>query len=415
MKTAPAPLKVVRGHGAILKLEDGRELIDCISSWWVNIHGHSHPDIARAIYEQASHLEHVLFAGFTHDPAEILAARLLPRLPASLRRIFYSDNGSTAVEVAIKMAYQYWCNKGHTDKDRFIGFQGGYHGDTVGAMAIGNTSPFWQRYKRIMPEFDAVSFPQHLGDDAATEELEETTIKELKKLCKGKKNRHAGIFIEPLVQGAGGMKMCRSAFLQKLQKFCQEQELLLIYDEVMTGFGRTGDWFAAKKSATEPDILCLSKGITGGFMPLAVTACAEKIYESFLSDDAEDMFSHGHSYTANPIACAAAIKSLELLEADPRLFTEMESKHKAYAEQYLANNDRIKNIRFCGTISAFEVESDGGDGYFNKLAPILQERFLEQGLLLRPLGNTVYLMPPYCIGEEMGFVYYKIEKVISSL
>ncbi|RTL38848.1 MAG: adenosylmethionine--8-amino-7-oxononanoate transaminase [Candidatus Melainabacteria bacterium] len=415
MKTAPEPLKVVRGHGAILKLEDGTEIIDCISSWWVNIHGHSNPDIAKAIYEQAIHLEHVMFAGFTHDAAEVLAARLLPHFPASLRKIFYSDNGSTAVEVALKMAYQYWYNKGQADRDRFIGFEGGYHGDTVGAMSIAGSSPFWQRYKRMMPEFDAVSYPLRCDDKAKTEENEADTIKQLKKLVSSKKKKYAAICIEPLVQGAGGMRMCSEEFLVKLQKFCRENDLLLIFDEVMTGFGRTGDWFAAKKANVEPDIMCVSKGITGGFLPLAVTACAERIYESFLSDDPQDMFAHGHSYTANPIACAAAIKSLELLEADTRPFTEMESKHRGYAGEFLSSIKTISNLRYCGTIVAFEVEGGGKNNYYNELGPLLKQKFLEEGLLIRPLGNTVYLMPPYCITENLSFIYYKIAKVINSL
>jgi adenosylmethionine-8-amino-7-oxononanoate aminotransferase len=416
MKTAPEPLKVVRGHGAILKLEDGTEIIDCISSWWVNIHGHSNPEIAKAIYEQAIHLEHVMFAGFTHDPAEVLAARLLPHFPASLRKIFYSDNGSTAVEVALKMAYQYWYNKGQADRDRFIGFEGGYHGDTVGAMSIAGSSAFWQRYKRMMPEFDAVAYPLRSDDATKTEEHEAETFKQLKKLVSSKKKKYAAVCIEPLVQGAGGMRMCSEEFLVKLQKFCRDNDLLLIFDEVMTGFGRTGDWFAAKKVNVEPDIMCVSKGITGGFLPLAITACAERIYESFLSDDPQDMFAHGHSYTANPIACAAAVKSLELLEADTRPFTEMENKHRAYAGEYLANIKSISNLRYCGTIVAFEVEGGGGGNtYYNELGPVLRQKFLEEGLLIRPLGNTVYLMPPYCISENLSFIYYKIAKVINSL
>lgn len=415
MKTAPPPLKVVRGRGAVLELEDGREIIDCISSWWVNIHGHSNAEIAQAIYEQANKLEHVMFAGFTHEPAEVLAVRLLPHLPQNLRRVFYSDNGSTAVEVALKMAYQYCYNKGNADRDRFIGFEGGYHGDTVGAMSIAGSSPFWQRYRRMMPEFDAVPYPIKNDDPAIQEEREAETFARMKELLDSPDKKFAGVCIEPLVQGAGGMRMCSPNFLRKLRKFCTENELILIFDEVMTGFGRTGDWFASIKSNVEPDIICFSKGITGGFLPLAVTACSDEIYDSFLSDDPQDMFAHGHSYTANPIACASAVKSLELMERDTSPFTGMETAHRELSNKHLADIKSIKNLRFCGTIVAFEVESSGGDNYYNQIGPELRKKFLEEGLLIRPLGNTVYLMPPYCIANNLEPIYKKIARVISSL
>jgi len=415
MKTSPPPLAVRSGNGALLRLEDGREIVDCISSWWVNIHGHAHAEIASAIYEQASKLEHVLFAGFTHEPAERLALLLLNHFPNALQKIFYSDNGSTAVEVALKMAFQYWRNKGER-RDKFIGFAGGYHGDTIGAMSVAGSSPFWQPYRTIMTAFDSVPFPaiSEAADHVSAQE--DSVIATIRLLVEKSPNQFAGIFIEPLVQGAGGMRMCSMQFLQKLERLCAETGLLLIYDEVMTGFGRTGDWFACVKSSTTPDIMCISKGITGGFLPLAVTACKDYIYDSFLSDNSADMFCHGHSYTANPIACAAAIKSIELLQENVSAFENMEILHRRYAEKYLRELSNIRNIRFCGTIAAFEVINEDEDNYHNQISPILRERFLARNLLIRPLGNTVYLMPPYCIDEEtLSSVYENMALVLKQL
>lgn len=312
------------------------------------------------------------------------------------------------------MAFQYWRNKGQT-RDRFIGFAGGYHGDTIGAMSVGGGSPFWQPYRNIMTHFDSVPFPT-LVDCESNPALEDSVLSTIRLLLEKYPQQFAGVFIEPLVQGAGGMRMCSIEFLRKLRALCSEHDVLLIFDEVMTGFGRTGDWFAATKSATTPDIICISKGITGGFLPLAVTACREFIYESFLSDDSATMFCHGHSYTANPIACAAAVKSMQLLQCDTSVFTEMEGVHRRLAPKYLAEIGRVRNLRFCGTIAAFEVENDEENHYYNNISPILRERFLAKGLLLRPLGNTVYLMPPYCIDEPtLVHVYENIATVLRGL
>lgn len=416
MKTSPLPLKVVKGQGVMLQLEDGRQIMDCISSWWVTIHGHGHPTIANAIYQQAQQLEHVIFAGFTHEPAEKLACKLLTHLSPSLTRVFFSDNGSTAVEVALKMAYQYWYNQGETHRTTFIGFEGGYHGDTVGAMSIGSSSPFWQPFQPLMFSLDVVPFPATFDDDSDVEAKEAQTLEKLECLLKQYPQRYAGIFIEPLVQGAAGMRMCRPQFLQAVERLVRQFGVLLIYDEVMTGFGRTGDWFASVKSDTTPDIICLSKGISGGFLPLAVTLCKEDIYRAFYSDDVHKTFFHGHSYTGNPIACAAALASLELLEQNPQVFRDMENQHRCYLDKWLKGNPKISQVRTCGTISAMEIVTNHESDYFNNIGSVLRSRFLEAGFLLRPLGNTLYLMPPYCItSSELESIYQAIHRVLDTI
>ncbi len=414
MKTAPHPPKVVKGDGIWLELADGRRIMDCISSWWVTIHGHAHPALAQALYNQANELEQVIFAGFTHEPAEQLAQKLLTHLPNSLTRIFFSDNGSTAVEVALKMAYQYWQNQGETKRTRFIGFQGGYHGDTIGAMSIGQSSTWWQTFQPLLFETDIVPYPATFDGDEKVAEKEAETLDKIKFLLSTE--THAGIVIEPLIQGAAGMQICRPQFLQALQKLAHQFGVLLIYDEVMTGFGRTGELFACLKSATTPDILCLSKGLSGGCLPLAVTIATEAIYQSFYSDDASKAFYHGHSYTGNPLACATALTSLALLEANPQAFRGMEQLHRGYLEQYLQGHPKLEKIRTCGTIAAMEVITNETDGYFNAIAPLLKTQFLEAGFLLRPLGNTLYLMPPYCItSDELESIYQVIRQVIDTL
>ncbi len=406
MLTAEPPLKVKRGAGSYLFLEDDKRLLDCISSWWVNIHGHAHPDIAEAIFEQAKKLEQVIFAGFTHQPAEDVAAGLLERLPESLAHVFYSDNGSTSVEVALKMAYQYWLNLGQ-EKHRFIAFDGGYHGDTIGAMSIGRGSPFWSKFDPLLFQIDIVPFPETFENDAAVEEKEQSTLTALAKLVESNKNQHVAICIEPLIQGAAGMRMCRPQFLQALRKFATENNILLIFDEVMTGFGRTGDFFAANKSQVNPDIICLSKGITGGFLPLSVTVCSSAIYDSFLSQSSDKTFFHGHSYTANPLACAAAVCSWRLLNQNQHLFQNMEKTHRKLVSQELEGHPLIRQIRFCGTIFAAEIKTQESDSYFNSVAAQLKKRFIERGFLIRPLGNTIYLMPPYCTDEDALQSAYK--------
>lgn len=413
MKTTPEPLKVKRGEGVWLELEDDRRILDCISSWWVTIHGHAHPKLAEALYQQANNLEHVIFAGFTHEPAEQLARKLLKHLPSQLTRVFFSDNGSTAVEVALKMAYQYWRNLGE-ERTTFITFDGGYHGDTIGAMSVGAGSTWWQKFRSLMFETALVPFPETYDGDLEVDRKEAEALAAIEQFLK--QQTIIGIFIEPLVQGAAGMRMCRPQFLQALRKLADQYNVLLIYDEVMTGFGRTGELFACLKSSTAPDIICLSKGLSGGCLPLSVTVATEAIYQAFYQDDPTQAFYHGHSYTGNPLACATGVVSLELLEQSPDGYQKLESLHWKFLNRYLFSNPRLKQFRVCGTIAAMEVKTEDQSGYFNAIAPVLKAKFLEAGFLLRPLGDTLYIMPPYCItADELETVYQVIDRTLKNL
>ncbi len=409
-KTAPSPLKVKAAQGIWLELEDGRRLMDCISSWWVNLYGHAHPKIAAAIAHQASQLEHVIFAGFTHDPAEQLAERLVQRLPDGLTRVFFSDNGSTAVEVALKMAYQYWVNC-QQPRQTFLAFTGAYHGDTVGAMAVGGRSLFSDVFADWLFQVDYVPFPATYIGDASVEQTEADALAHLRRQLEQHPDAYAGILVEPLVQGAGGMRMCRPHFLQAVYQLSREFNTLLICDEVMTGFGRTGAWFASLKAQIKPDIICLSKGLTGGFMPLSVTVCTEAIYDAFYSDDPMKTLYHGHSYTANPLGCAAAIASLDLMVEHESVFTQMEAKHCRYLEA-LADHPKLEKRRVMGTIAAMEIKTDQ-PGYLNQVALEIRQKAIAHGLLLRPLGHVLYLMPPYCItDDELAQVYKGIAAIL---
>jgi adenosylmethionine---8-amino-7-oxononanoate aminotransferase len=412
-KTAPDPLKVKSGQGVWLELKTGERILDCISSWWVNLHGHAHPHIAEAIYQQAKCLEHVIFAGFTHDPAEQLAERLVSRLPSGLTRVFYSDNGSTAIEVALKMAYQYWANQGQP-RTTFLAFEGAYHGDTFGAMAVGARSLFTQAFTPLLFDVAFIPYPAtHLQDDSAAQR-EQAILQQLQQTLAQQPEGYAGIIIEPLVQGSGGMQMCRPQFLQQLQQIAKAHNTLLIFDEVMTGFGRTGDWFACTKAEVTPDIMCLSKGITGGFLPLAVTVCTETIYDAFYSDDPQKTLYHGHSYAANPLGCAAALASLDLMVDHEAAFQQMEAQHNAHLAT-LDNHPRLKNLRVTGTIAAMDLVTEH-PGYLNELSLEIRKRGIAQGLLLRPLGNVLYIMPPYCITEEeLAFIYRGITTILDAI
>jgi adenosylmethionine---8-amino-7-oxononanoate aminotransferase len=421
-KTAPAPLVVKSAQGVWLELADGRRLIDCISSWWVNTYGHGHPRIAQAIYEQAQTLEQVIFSGFSHEPAEQLATQLVARLdvPAQpvfakrlpqerephvklshynkLQRVFYSDNGSNAVEIALKMAYQYWVNQGET-RSTFLSFTGAYHGDTFGAMSIGSRSLFSAVFQDLLFAVETVEYPATYDGDESIDQREVEILQDIEQ--KLQSQPYAGIVIEPLVQGAGGMRMCRPIFLQQLRQLATKHHTLLIFDEVMTGFGRTGANFACQKAGVSPDLICLSKGITGGFLPFAVTICTEAIYQAFYSDDPLHTLYHGHSYTANPLGCAAALAGLELLTEYQPIFAGMAARHWSHLEK-LRQHPLVSQVRVQGTIAAMNIGDDQGKGYLNEVGMKIRQLAIEQGLLLRPLGNVLYLMPPYC---ESWIVY----------
>lgn len=405
LKGAPEPIKVVEGDGIWLTLDNGQRIMDCISSWWVNLHGHCHPEISEAIYKQAQTLEHVIFANFSHEPAEKLAARLTDKLPGELNKVFFSDNGSTAVEVGLKIAWQYWKNKNQNRK-KFIAFEGAYHGDTIGAMSAGSRSVFTQVFHELMFDVEYLPYPETWKNNRNAGRYEDEVIALLEDKLTKNPEQYAGIIIEPLVQGAGGMKMCREDFLQKMHWVNRQYDTLLIFDEVLTGFGRTGDYFACTRAQVEPDIICLAKGITGGFLPLSVTVSSDRIYEAFNSTDPLETLWHGHSYTANPLGCAAALASFDLLEKDEAAFKNMQDIHEEELD-ILSGMDIIEKPRVKGTISAFTIKSDGESGYLNKVADEIKKKCIDYNLLIRPLGDVVYLMPPYCITEEELRVVYK--------
>ncbi|WP_448571155.1 adenosylmethionine--8-amino-7-oxononanoate transaminase [Trichothermofontia sp.] len=413
-KTALEPLKVKAAQGVWLELEDGRRIIDCISSWWVNLYGHAHPKIAQAIFQQAQQLEHVIFAGFTHDPAEQLSEQLTALLPGNLSRVFFSDDGSTSVEVALKMAYQYWVNLGQK-RSTFIAFEGSYHGDTFGAMSVGSRSPFSQAFSDLLFEVEFIPFPATYLQDQEVSLREALVINQLENCLIQNPDRYAAIIIEPLVQGAGGMRICRPEFMQQLRRISQQFNVLLIFDEVMTGFGRTGAVFASDRAGVTPDIICLSKGITGGFLPLAVTVCTETLYNAFYSEDAHKALYHGHSYTANPLGCAAALASLELLAEFKPAFQGLEAKHLSHF-QALQTLPQVEKLRVMGTIAAMDLITPATPGYFNQIAQPFRQAAIAQGLLLRPLGNVLYLMPPYCITDtQLADTYVGIQTLIQTL
>jgi adenosylmethionine-8-amino-7-oxononanoate aminotransferase len=381
------PIPISRAEGAHLYAEDGRRIFDAVSSWWVTLHGHAHPKISAAIAEQAATLEQVIFAGFTHEPAARLAAELIHRAPAPLQRVFFSDDGSTAVEVAVKIALQYHRNRGE-DRRLIAALDNAYHGDTFGAMSVSGRGLFTEPFSPLL--FDVARLPDPVDSDvvAALEQLIATRGREL-----------AAVIVEPMLLGAGGMRMWSGASLRAIRELTAAHGVPLIADEVLTGFGRTGPMFACEHASISPDLTCLSKGLTGGALPLGATLVREELFESFRSDDRTRTLFHGHSFTANPIACAAALASLSLLDdACAAERHRIERAHRCAAER-LSTIDGVCNARVLGTVLALEIES-GPDGYLNAIGPALNRFGLERGVLLRPLGNTIYVLPPYCSTDE---------------
>ena len=404
----PPPLSVCSGKGVFLETRDGRQILDAISSWWVNIHGHSHPAIAEAIAQQAARLEHVLFAGFSHEPAEELAARLGKIVPHPLRHVFFSDDGSTAVEVALKLALQFWKNSGRPGKNKIVALENAYHGDTVGAMSVSDDSPFTAGFASmrvpVLRTHSASCAHCPVGLTRATCHIE--CLNKLEQLLSEHAHEIAAIIVEPLLQGAGGMIVHPEEFLSGVRRLTAAHDVLLIADEVLTGFGRTGRMFACERAAVVPDLMCVAKGLTGGFLPLAATFATDRIHDAFLGGERTRAFFHGHSYTANPIACAAANTSLQIFESEPvfQRIAAIEEVHKARLPAFRAH-PCVDDVRHIGTVAAIELKVPDA-GYFSSLRPRLYEYFLGRGVLLRPLGNVVYVLPPYVITpEQVNFVY----------
>lgn len=407
-KTAPPPIPVVRGRGVWLETENGQKILDGISSWWVNIHGHSHPFLNEALARQAGEIEHAMFAGFTHRPAVELAEKLVAVLPKNLTRVFYSDNGSTAVEVALKMAYQYWQNRGEKQRKTFVALANAYHGDTFGAMAASADSAFTHPFKSLLFNVLRADSPHSSNYNPAGAENLET-------IFAGHHKEIAAVIIEPLLQGAGGMIVWKKEFLTEVRNLCDEYNILLIADEVLTGFGRTGKMFACEHALVSPDIICLSKALTAGYLPLGATVASEKIYDAFLSADRAKTFFHGHSFTANPLACAVAAASLELFAAENCLEKVARiNRQLNMCLPPLLDLEWIKDVRIIGEIGAVEIASD--KGYFADIGQKLYREFLTRNILLRPLGNVLYFMPPYVITEaETKWVLDEVSDVLTHL
>jgi len=417
MKVAPDPIPIESGKGVWLYTRDGRRLLDGTSSWWVNIHGHSHPKLNEALAAQSQRLEHVMFAGCTHEPAVELSERLTSILPAGLTRIFYSDNGSTAVEAALKMAWQYWQNRGVKQRVEFVAMHHGYHGDTFGAMSVSGESVFSKAFQPLLFPIQRAESPYcyrcPMGLNRSSCNIE--CLQSLERILEARGESVAAVIVEPMLQGAGGMIVWPREFLAGVRELCDRFGALMIADEVLTGFGRTGRMFACEHAGISPDIICISKGLTAGYMPLAVTAATEKIYEAFLDDDRSKAFFHGHSYTANPLGCAVGIASLKIFEDEGTLdrIRNMEVQFRQRLDR-LRSLPNVGDVRGIGAVAAIELITEDA-GYLDRLGPQLTRAFLDRGLLLRPLGNIVYFMPPYSITEaEVEWAFDSIEDVIQS-
>jgi adenosylmethionine-8-amino-7-oxononanoate aminotransferase len=408
----PPPLSIRSGNGVYLETQDGRRILDAISSWWVNLHGHSHPAIARAVAEQAARLEHVLFAGFSHEPAEELAARLGKIVPSSLHHVFFSDDGSTAVEVALKLALQFWKNSGRPGKRRIVALENAYHGDTVGAMSVSDDSPFTAAFESlripVLRTHSAYCAHCPVGLRRASCHIE--CLNKLERLLSEQGDEIAAVIVEPLLQGAGGMIVHPEEFLSGVRRLTAAHDVLLIADEVLTGFGRTGRMFACERAAVVPDLMCVAKGLTGGFLPLAATFTTDRVHDAFMGNDRARTFFHGHSYTANPIACAAANASLRIFESEPvfERIAAIEQLHAARLPAFAAH-PAVADVRHIGSVAGIELNVPDS-GYLSSLRPRLYKFFLSRGVLLRPLGNVVYILPPYVItADQLNFVYDVIQ------
>ena len=406
IQTAPEPILVTRAKDTILFSEDGKEYIDCNSSWWVNVHGHGNEHIANAIAEQAIKLDHVIFAGVTHPKAIELSERVAELLPQQLQKVFFSDDGSTAVEVALKMAFQFWHNQGKP-KNRILAMHGAYHGDTFGAMSVGQRGYFNEPFESFFFDVDFLSFPSKSNENELLEEAEMLFAK----------GEFAALIVEPLVQGSAGMRMYDASWLDKLVAIAQKHQVLVIFDEVMTAWGRTGKLFAMDHCVLKPDIVCLSKGLTGGVLPLGLTVATEQIFQAFLDREKSKAFLHGHSFTGNAIACAAACASLDIFEEEGtwQNIARIANFHQDKISEF-ENHPAIESVRMIGTILAIDLKTGEGNTYFSSFRDEAYDFFLQNGLLIRPLGNVIFLNPPYCItDEQLHFSYLKILEFASSL
>ncbi|NQY11247.1 MAG: adenosylmethionine--8-amino-7-oxononanoate transaminase [Flavobacteriales bacterium] len=406
MQTAEDPIVIEKGEGSYLYSKDGKKYLDAISSWWVTTHGHANPYIADKVYEQLKKLEHTIFTGITHDKAADLAARLIGLLPDNQAKIFYSDNGSTSVEVAIKMAFQFWHNQ-NKPKTKIICFDRAYHGDTFGAMSVGGRTHFTAPFVPFLFDVVHVEVPIKGSENKVVEQMKVAL----------ENNDVAAFIYEPLVLGAAGMVMYSPEVLNRLLELCKNANVLCIADEVFVGFGRTGKFFASENMEFQPDIVTMSKGITGGTMALGATACTQEIFDMFLSDEKLKALFHGHSFTGNPVACAAACASLDLFGKDEcwSSIAMICEEQQAFVSK-MTGAAYVKEIRSTGTILAIEVDTGEGTSYFNTIRDTIYNYFMDQGIIIRPLGNVLYLVPPYCITrEELQGIHTHIEAFFENL
>ena len=400
--TKPA-IAISKGKGALLWDENGKEYVDAIASWWVNPFGHSNKFIADAIYKQLTSLEHVLFGGFTHEPAILLSEKLMEILPSNQKKLFYSDNGSTAVEIALKVALQFFYNKGEK-RTKIIAFENAFHGDTFAAMAASGISFFTEAFRGSLIEVVRIPVPVKGQEEACFEALEKLA----------KTNEFAGFIFEPLVQGAAGMVMYETFALDKILKICKENRVFTIADEVMTGFGKTGKNFACDYLELQPDMMCISKALTGGTIPMAITTFTQELFDGFYDDDVNKALFHGHTFTANPTGCAAALASLELLQSGEmqQNISRINQMHLEFQKK-IRNHSRIKTTRVLGVIFALEIKREGEESYYGDFRNKLYDFFIANGVILRPVGNIVYILPPYIISDaQLEKVYSVVEEAL---
>jgi adenosylmethionine---8-amino-7-oxononanoate aminotransferase len=405
LEDADQPILITSAEGVYLHTADGRKIIDAVSSWWVNLHGHSNPHIADAISKQAHRLEHVIFAGFTHEPAIKLSENLLSILPSNQSKIFFSDDGSTAVEVGLKMAFQFWANQG-IKKTNVIALDGAYHGDTFGSMSVGERGLFTSAFSPYLFDVSFLDFPFAGKEDYVYNQF----------MVMADDPKTGTFVFEPLIQGAAGMRTYSADLLDRMIAYAQSKNIVCIADEVFTGFGRTGKMFASDHLMNKPDIVAVSKGITGGTLPLGVTSCSERVLAPFKTSDTTKTFYHGHSYTANPLACAAANASFELL-TDPacqKNIARISEQQSNFVKNL--NHPRIKNARTLGTIMSLELNSNESTSYTNSTRKTIYDFFLRNDILMRPLGNVLYVLPPYVIThDELEHVHQTIYRFLAEL
>ncbi len=402
----PSPV-ITHAKGASLFDKENREIIDCISSWWTCTHGHCHPQLVSALKAQMETLDHVMFSGFTHTPAIQLAETIIKKLDNDLKRVFFADSGSMAVEIALKIAIQLAQNRGQKKRKTLIAFDRGYHGETFGAMAVGRKSGYFKPYEEMMFDVQFMPYPATWNDDIDASTKTAEAIKVYTDYLTHHHEEIIGVIIEPLMQGAGGIRFCTPDFIRDVTTHAQDKNICVIFDEIAVGFGRTGSLFAHQQCDVTPDIICLSKGLTGGTMPLSLTITTEQIFQEFYDANYDRAFAHSNSFTGNPLACALAVRAIELFDEENTFdkITAIENSHQTFANK-LQTITTIHQVRVRGTILAFNLKQGGG--YKSDTSEKMRFFFLEEGFNIRPIGDVIYLMPPYCITEQQLQCTYDI-------